>query len=123
MKLALRDGMSTNMTCSRRMKPNPKHEATMLEEMISETEQYVVEETMTLNLRSFLSLLQAQGGPLQRPSSDSLVLEDRMVPFTPSSEPRPPGDDWGGDDMDDGFEAGGEIDYEDAAVVVRTIRG
>ena len=29
----------------------------------------------------------------------------------------PPEDDWGGDDMDDGFEAGGEIDYEDAAVV------
>ena len=49
---------------------------------------------MTLNLRSFLSLLQSQGAvtlPPQQPSSKTRsVLEDATpVPFTPSSEPRP----------------------------------
>ena len=97
-------------------------EATMLEEMIGETEQYVVEEDDDFEPEELPeSSPESQGAVTPAAAAkleDSLVLEDATpVPFTPSSEPRPPEDDWGGDDMDDGFEAGGEIDYEDAAVV------
>lgn len=95
---------------------------TMLEEMIGETEQYVVEEDDDFEPEELPeSSPESQGAVTPAAAAkleDSLVLEDATpVPFTPSSEPMPPEDDWGGDDMDDGFEAGGEIDYEDAAVV------
>ena len=72
-----------------------------------------------MNLRSFLSLLRVSRGGHSAASAklELAVLEDMTpVPFTPSSEPGPPEDDWGGDDMDDGFEVA-ERCHEDAAVV------
>ena len=99
-----------------------KPAATMLEEMIGETDRYAVEEDDEFEPDELPDLSSESPGVATPANAakheDSLVLEDATpVPFTPSSEPRPPEEDWGGDDIDDGFEAGGEIDYEDAAAV------